>query len=209
MNMTRLILSLCSCLAATLVQTAFAAPETAQPKYETATFAGGCFWCMEPPYDALDGVISTTSGYIGGKEADPTYKQVSRGYTGHTEAVQVIYDPAKVSYAELLNIYWHNIDPTDVLGQFCDKGRQYRSEIFFHNKEQELLALQSRNTLDKLKLFKQPIVTQITMATDFYPAEDYHQNYYLRNPIRYKYYRYGCGRDKRLKDLWGNQDKNE
>ncbi len=209
MKITRLFFTLCCCLSATLAQTAQAAPETAQPKYEAATFAGGCFWCMEPPYDALDGVISTTSGYTGGKEINPTYKQVSRGRTGHTEAVEIIYDPEKVSYAELLDTFWHNIDPTDASGQFCDKGRQYRSEIFFHNKEQEQLAVQSKNALMESKSFKEPIATRITMATDFYPAEDYHQDYYQRNPIRYKYYRYGCGRDKRLKDLWGNQDKNE
>lgn len=206
MKITRLLFTLSCCLSAGIAQSTHAAQETAQPEYETATFAGGCFWCMEPPYDVLDGVFSTTSGYTGGKEADPTYKQVAGGHTGHTEAVQIIYDPEKVSYAELLDIYWHNIDPTDASGQFCDKGRQYRSEIFFHNKEQERLAVQSRNALDKLKLFKQPIVTQITMATDFYPAEDYHQDYYLRNPIRYKYYRFSCGRDRQLEALWGKQD---
>lgn len=207
MKITRLFFALCCCLSATLVQNVHAVQETTQPKYETATFAGGCFWCMEPPYDALDGVISTTSGYTGGKEIDPTYKQVSRGRTGHAEVVQVIYDPAKVSYAELLDSFWHNIDPTDASGQFCDKGRQYRSEIFFHNKEQQQLAVQSKNALMKSKPFKQSIVTQITMATNFYPAEDYHQDYYLRNPIRYKYYRFGCGRDRKLETLWGNVDK--
>jgi len=205
MNMTRLIFSLCSCLAATQVQTVQAAPETIQ-KYETATFAGGCFWCMEPPYDALEGVISTTSGYTGGKEVDPSYKQVSRGRTGHTEAIQIVYDPEQVSYTKLLDIYWHNIDPTDASGQFCDKGSQYRSEIFFHNKTQQQLAVQSKNALRELKPFKGPIVTQVTMATAFYPAEDYHQDYYQRNPIRYKYYRYGCGRDQRLEALWGETE---
>lgn len=208
MNMTRLIFSLCGCLAATLVQTIQAAPETT-PKYETATFAGGCFWCMEPPYDALEGVISTTAGYTGGKETDPSYKQVSRGRTGHTEAIQIIYDPEKVSYAKLLDTYWHNIDPTDATGQFCDKGSQYRSEIFFHNKTQQQLAVQSKNALQELKPFKEPVVTQVTMATAFYPAEDYHQDYYQRNPIRYKYYRYGCGRDQRLEALWGKQGKKD
>lgn len=208
MNMTRLIFSLCGCLAATLVQTIQAAPETTA-KYETATFAGGCFWCMEPPYDALEGVISTTAGYTGGKEVDPSYKQVSRGRTGHTEAIQIIYDPEKISYAKLLDTYWHNIDPTDATGQFCDKGSQYRSEIFVHNKTQQQLAVQSKNALQKLKPFKGPVVTQVTMATAFYPAEDYHQNYYQRNPIRYKYYRYGCGRDQRLEALWGKQGKKD
>jgi peptide-methionine (S)-S-oxide reductase len=173
---------------------------------ETATFAGGCFWCMEPPFDKLDGVISTTSGYTGGHKLNPTYKEVSRGGTGHTEAVQIVYDPEKVSYAELLDVFWHNIDPTTVDGQFCDWGNQYRSEIFFHSAEQQQLAEQSKSALDELKPFKEPVVTGLTRATEFYPAEDYHQDYYLKNPVRYKFYRYGCGRDKRLEELWGSSD---
>lgn len=171
--------------------------------YSKATFAGGCFWCMEPPFDKLDGVISTTSGYTGGHQQDPTYKEVSRGGTGHTEAVQIVYDPKRVSYAELLDVYWHNIDPTDAHGQFCDKGSQYRSEIFYHDNEQKQLAAQSKAALIELKPFTGDVVTGITPATAFYPAEDYHQDYYIKNPIRYKYYRYGCGRDNRLEDLWG------
>lgn len=206
MKMTRLTLIICGCLSAAFAQTT-QAEEKASQHYATATFAGGCFWCMEPPYDALDGVISTTSGYTGGKEVDPTYKQVSRGRTGHTEAIQIVYDPRKVSYAELLDIYWHNIDPTDTAGQFCDKGSQYRSEIFFHDKEQQRLAELSKQALVELKPFKDPVVTQVTMATAFYPAEDYHQDYYQRNPIRYKYYRYGCGRDQRLEQLWGKPEE--
>jgi peptide-methionine (S)-S-oxide reductase len=182
-----------------------ASPET-DPGYRKATFAGGCFWCMEPPFDALDGVISTTSGYTGGHKQDPTYKEVSRGGSGHTEAVQIVYDPKQISYAELLDVYWHNIDPADPQGQFCDKGSQYRSEIFYHDDEQKKLAAQSKAALIELKPFTGDVVTAITPATIFYPAEDYHQDYYIKNPVRYKFYRYGCGRDKRLEDLWGVAD---
>jgi len=169
----------------------------------TATFAGGCFWCMEPPFDRIDGVISTTSGYSGGTQKNPTYKQVSRGGTGHAEVVQVIYDPGKVSYSELLDVYWQNIDPTRIDGQFCDYGNQYRSEIFYHDDEQKQLAEQSRAALVELKPFEEPVLTKITRASKFYPAEDYHQDYYRKNPVRYKFYRYGCGRDTRLEELWG------
>jgi peptide-methionine (S)-S-oxide reductase len=172
----------------------------------TATFAGGCFWCMEPPFDRLEGVISTTSGYSGGSLKDPSYKQVSRGGTGHAEVLQVIYDPEKVSYAELLDVFWHNIDPTRVDGQFCDGGNQYRSEIFYHNAEQKQLADQSKAALVELKPFKKPVLTEVTQASIFYPAEDYHQDYYMKNPVRYKLYRYGCGRDMRLEELWGKHD---
>jgi len=175
--------------------------------YETATFAGGCFWCMEPPFDKLDGVISTISGYTGGHKKDPTYKQVSGGGTGHAEAVQIVYDPNKIGYPELLQVFWRNIDPTTVDGQFCDWGSQYRSEIFFHNEEQQRLAEASRQQLSETKPFKDPVVTGISKATPFYPAEEYHQDYYQKNPLRYKYYRYGCGRDKRLQELWGDGDK--
>jgi len=181
-------------------------PNTASAvKQEKATFAGGCFWCMEPPYDKLDGVISVTSGYIGGHKKNPNYKEVSAGGTGHAEAVQVIYDPARVSYQKLLDVFWHNIDPTVVNRQFCDVGDQYRSAIFYHNEEQKSLALKSKAVLEKNKPFKEPVVTEITKAGEFYPAEDYHQKYYKKNPLRYKYYRNGCGRDQRLKELWGNQ----
>lgn len=170
-----------------------------------ATFAGGCFWCMEAPFDKLEGVISTTSGYTGGHTNNPTYKQTSSGKTGHTEAVQIIYDPEKVSYEKLLDVFWHNIDPTTPDQQFCDRGNQYRSEIFYHNEEQKRLAYASKAELNKNKPFKAPIVTQVTQASTFYAAEDYHQDYYKKNPIRYKYYRYGCGRDKRLEQLWGKE----
>lgn len=178
-----------------------AATSTAQLK--KATFAGGCFWCMEPPYDGLPGVVSVTSGYIGGQKANPTYEEVSAGGTGHAEAVQVLYDPRKVSYQKLLDRFWHNIDPTVKDRQFCDVGNQYRSGIFYHDEEQRRLALESKKALEAKKPFKEPIVTEVVAATRFYPAEEYHQKYYKKNPIRYKFYRTNCGRDSRLKQLWG------
>jgi peptide-methionine (S)-S-oxide reductase len=170
-----------------------------------ATFAGGCFWCMEAPFDKIDGVISTTSGYIGGTKKDPTYKEVSAGITGHTEAVEIAYDPKKVTYEKLLYVFWRNIDPTAVNRQFCDGGTQYRSGIFTHDAAQKAAAEASKAALDKNKPFKGNIVTEITPATTFYPAEDYHQDYYQKNPVRYAYYRNGCGRDQRLKELWGTE----
>ncbi|MDO9466766.1 MAG: peptide-methionine (S)-S-oxide reductase MsrA [Thiobacillus sp.] len=168
-----------------------------------ATFAGGCFWCMEPPYDKLDGVVSTTSGYIGGRTRNPTYGAVSAGGTGHAEVVEIVYDPAKVSYAKLLDVFWRNIDPTVRNRQFCDVGDQYRSAIFYHDAEQRRLAEASKAALAKSKPFPQPIVTEIVPAGVFTAAEAYHQDYYLKNPVRYKYYRYRCGRDQRLEELWG------
>jgi peptide-methionine (S)-S-oxide reductase len=168
-----------------------------------ATFAGGCFWCMEGPFDRVPGVVSTTSGYTGGSLKRPSYEQVSSGATGHAESVEVTYDPQKVTYAQLLEVFWHNVDPTDGNGQFCDRGNQYRSEIFYHDDEQRQLAEQSKKDLEASGRLKKKIVTQIVAAADFYPAEDYHQDYYLKNPVRYKFYRFNCGRDQRLKDLWG------
>ena len=176
----------------------------AAANYEKATFAGGCFWCMEHPFDEIPGVISVTSGYTGGQKKNPTYGEVSAGGTGHAESVQVVYDPAKVTYDKLLNVFWHNIDPTTKDRQFCDSGHQYRSAIFYHNEEQYRLALESKVGLEKSKTFKEPVVTEIVRATEFYPAEDYHQHYYKKNPIRYKFYRTSCGRDRRLKELWGS-----
>ncbi len=167
-----------------------------------AIFAGGCFWCMEGPFDHLPGVVSTTSGYTGGHVDKPSYKQVSAGNTGHAEAVKVVFDPTKIGYASLLDVFWHNIDPLDAGGQFCDRGSQYRSEIFYSNEEQKALALASREQLDRDNVLGKPVVTAITPASTFYPAESYHQNYYLKNPLRYKYYRYRCGRDQRLEQLW-------
>ena len=169
-----------------------------------ATFAGGCFWCMEPPYDELDGVISTTSGYTGGRKQNPTYEEVSTGTTGHTEAVQVVYDPKRISYARLLEVFWRNIDPLTANAQFCDHGTQYRSGIFYHDAEQRRLAEDSKRALEASGRFKGPIVTEIVAAGTFYPAEEYHQDYYKKNPIRYKFYRAGCGRDQRLAELWGD-----
>ena len=172
-------------------------------KVEKATFAGGCFWCMEHPFDALPGVVSVTSGYTGGRKKYPTYQEVSAGGTGHAESVQVVYDPSKTSYGKLLDVYWHNIDPTTMDRQFCDSGNQYRSAIFYHTEEQRREALQSKEALEKAKPFREPVVTEIVPAGEFYPAEEYHQHYYKKNPIRYWYYRNGCGRDQRLKELWG------
>jgi peptide-methionine (S)-S-oxide reductase len=174
-----------------------------EARLATAIFAGGCFWCMEPPFDKLPGVVSTTSGYIGGRTKNPTYEQVSAGTTGHTEAVQIVYDPAKVSYQKLLEVFWRNIDPTTPNAQFCDHGSQYRSGIFYLGEEQQRLASASRQTLERSKPFREPIVTEITAATTFYAAEDYHQDYYKKNPLRYKFYRANCGRDNRLEQLWG------
>ena len=171
---------------------------------EKATFAGGCFWCMEHPFDEIPGVVSVTSGYTGGHKKNPTYEEVSAGGSGHAESVQIVYDPSKVTYERLLNVFWHNIDPTAKDRQFCDSGYQYRSAIFYHNDKQHRLALQSKALLEKNKTFNEPVVTEVVQATEFYPAEDYHQHYYKKNPIRYKYYRSGCGRDQKLKELWGN-----
>lgn len=168
-----------------------------------AIFAGGCFWCMEPPFDKLPGVKSTTSGYIGGRVANPSYEQVSAGGTGHAEAVQVVYDPAKVSYATLLGVFWRNIDPVAVDRQFCDAGDQYRSAIFTVGAGQRRQAEASKRALQASKRFAGPIATQVVAATTFYPAENYHQDYYRKNPVRYKFYRASCGRDKRLEQLWG------
>ena len=168
-----------------------------------AIFAGGCFWCMEAPFDKLPGVSATTSGYIGGSVKNPTYEQVSSGRTGHTEAVLVEFDPSKVSYDKLLQVFWANIDPTVKNAQFCDHGTQYRSGVFYLGDEQRKLADASKAALDKSKPFKDSIVTEITKASEFYAAEDYHQDYYQKNPVRYKVYRNGCGRDARLKELWG------
>ena len=170
-----------------------------------ATLAGGCFWCMEAPFDKLDGVISTTSGYIGGKTKNPTYQEVSAGACGHTEAVDIVYDPKKVTFAKLLEVFWVNIDPTVKTRQFCDQGSQYRPEIFYHNADQKREAEASKAALSKSKPFKADIVVDITAASDFWAAEDYHQDYYKKNPLRYKYYRNGCGRDARLKELWGEK----
>lgn len=174
------------------------------PQLEKATLAGGCFWCMEAPFDKLPGVISVTAGYTGGSLKNPTYEQVSAGGTGHAESVQIVYDPKIVSYEKLLDIFWHNVDPTVVDRQFCDVGHQYRTAVFYQNEEQRKLAEKSKTALSKSKPFREPIVTEIVSAGIFYPAEEYHQHYYKKNPLRYKYYRTACGRDSRLRELWGS-----
>ena len=206
MDMSRLLRNRFACVGL-LVAALAASPAHSQQKpaagLETAVFAGGCFWCMEPPYDELPGVVSTTSGYIGGQKKNPTYEEVSSGNTGHTEAVQVVYDPKKVTYAKLLEVFWRNIDPTTPNAQFCDHGSQYRSGIFYLNEDQRRLADASREQIERTKKFREPVVTEITRATIFYPAEDYHQDYYKKNPLRYKFYRANCGRDTRLEQLWG------
>ncbi len=174
-------------------------------RQETAIFAGGCFWCMEPPFDKLDGVVSTISGYTSGHKKNPTYHEVSAGRTGHTEAIQIVFDPNKVTYAELLEVFWKNVDPVAVNRQFCDSGSQYRSGIYYLDEAQEKTAKQSLQQLEQNKPFQGSIATELVAASTFYPAEDYHQDYYQKNPLRYKYYRYSCGRDQRLEEIWGNE----
>ncbi len=193
--------SLVTSLAAAAVM-ALATAASAQ-QTETATFASGCFWCTESDFEKVPGVIDATSGYLGGKTANPTYKEVSTGGTGHTEGVEVKYDPSKVTYQQLLDVYWKNVDPFDKGGQFCDRGDQYRPAIFYHNDEQKRLAEESKAALEKSGRFKDPIVVEITQASTFTKAEDYHQNYADKNPIQYIIYRHGCGRDARLQAIWG------
>ncbi|MCI0694475.1 peptide-methionine (S)-S-oxide reductase MsrA [candidate division KSB1 bacterium] len=201
---TVLMLSSCRSSEQTGESATPATANAAQPEnLATATFAGGCFWCMEPPFDELMGVVSTISGYIGGHKLNPTYEEVSAGGTGHAEAVQVVYDSTQISYAQLLQVFWRNIDPLAVNRQFCDGGSQYRSAIFYHNDEQRRLAEASKQKVEQIKKFDRPIATEIVAATAFYPAEEYHQDFYKKNPLRYKTYRAGCGRDRRLKELWG------
>jgi len=170
---------------------------------ETATFAGGCFWCIEAPFEKVNGVHSAVSGYTGGKKENPTYKQVSSGFTKHLESVRVTYDPQKISYQQILDVFWRQFDPTDAGGSFHDRGHHYTSAIFYHDEEQREIAEASKQALDASRRFDKPIVTPIRPATTFYPAEKYHQDYYKKNPVRYKLYRYGCGRDSRLEELWG------
>jgi peptide-methionine (S)-S-oxide reductase len=182
---------------------ASAASAQTPPQNAQAIFAGGCFWCMEPPYDKLDGVISTVSGYSGGQSANPTYENISDGTTGHYEVVRVEYDPAKVGYKKLLDVFWRNIDPFDAEGQFCDSGPQYRAAIFYGNDEEKRLAEASKAEIEASKRFSEPIVTEILPAKQFYAAEDYHQDFYTTNPLKYKFYRFNCRRDARLDEVWG------
>lgn len=182
---------------------AAAAQKPAQPPSQAvATFAGGCFWCVEAVFDGVPGVLRTTSGYTGGRTVKPTYDQVSEGGTGHAEVVRVVYDPRRVSYQKLLDLFWRNIDPLTAGAQFCDVGTQYRSAIFYHGAEQKRLADASKAALDKSRRFRSPVVTEIVAASAFYPAEEYHQNYHEKNPVRYRVYRYNCGRDRRLDEVW-------
>ena len=175
----------------------------AQDRTETAIFAGGCFWCVEEAFEKVPGVSSVVSGYIGGTVANPTYEQVAGKSTGHAEAVEITYDPSKVSYAQLVDWFWRNIDPVDAYGQFCDKGSPYRSGIHYKGPEQQKIAEASKTAIEASGRFKQKIATEIVPAKTFYPAEDYHQDYYKKNPNRYQYYKYACGRGERLEQLWG------
>ena len=206
--MTRLIFVLFGLLA--LLRPAIAEPAATHPAVAgqaEAIFAGGCFWCMEPPFEALPGVLAVISGYTGGRTQQPSYEEVSSGTTGHAEAVRIVYDPATVSFEKLLEVFWHNIDPLTPDQQFCDKGTQYRSAIFYRDDAQRAAAEASKQALVASGRFKTGVVTSIVPATAFYPAEDYHQDYYKHNPLRYKYYRHGCGRDERLEELWGAKPK--
>ncbi|HJQ59474.1 MAG TPA: peptide-methionine (S)-S-oxide reductase MsrA [Vineibacter sp.] len=180
-----------------------ATPPAPSPERAVAIFAGGCFWCMEPPFDKLEGVSATISGYIGGRTANPTYEQVTSGSTGHYEAVRIEYDPARVTYERLLEVFWRNIDPLDPIGQFCDKGTQYLSAIFALDDRQRALAEASKAALEQSGKLPGSIVTRILPASTFYPAEAYHQDYYIKSPLKYGFYRRGCGRDARLERLWG------
>jgi peptide-methionine (S)-S-oxide reductase len=184
---------------------AWASTAFAAENLEVATFAGGCFWCVESDFDGAPGVEKTISGYTGGLLKDPTYKQVSAGGTGHIEAVEIHFDPTKTTYQKLLDVLWHSVDPTDAGGQFCDRGQSYETAIFTHSDAQKRIAEASKKMLMKKAGLKEPIVTPIRVAPAFYPAETYHQNYYKKNPLRYKVYRYGCGRDARLRELWGKE----
>ena len=171
----------------------------------TATFAGGCFWCVESDFDAVPGVVETVSGYTGGTAADPTYKQVTKGGTGHREVVQIRYDPERVSYERLLHVFWRSVDPTDDGGQFCDRGESYQTAIFVGNEEERRIAEASKEALELSQVLDAPVVTPVEAATEFYPAEGYHQDYYTKNPVRYRFYRFSCGRDSRVQQLWGDQ----
>jgi len=174
-------------------------------RFETATFVGGCFWCMQSPFDKLEGVVSTTVGYTGGQKPNPSYEEVSAGGTGHAEAIQVVFDPARLSYETLLDVFWRQIDPTDAGGQFADRDNQYRSAIFYHDEDQKQQAEASKAALERSGRFGKPLATDIVPASAFYSAEEYHQKYYKKNPIRYKFYRYGSGRDKYLQKVWGDE----
>jgi len=188
-------------LGGSMVELSATAVEAAEPA--KAYFAGGCFWCMEEAFEAVEGVVSVVSGYIGGATVNPTYDEVSGGGTGHAESVEVRYDPAKVSYRHLLDVFWHNVDPLTPNAQFCDHGTQYRSAVFYGTVEEKQLAEESKSSIERSQRFPRPIVTQFVKASTFFPAEEAHQDYYKKNPIRYKYYKFNCGRAQRLEALWG------
>ena len=206
--MTRLVMTrhvsfvIAAMLAASTSSTVLAASDDG---LATATFAGGCFWCVESDFDTVPGVVETTSGYTGGTTADPSYQQVTAGGTGHREAVQIRYDPKQVSYERLLHIFWRSVDPTDGDGQFCDRGESYQTAIFAGNEDERRLAEASREALERSMVLDAPVVTPIERAAEFYPAEEYHQDYYTKNPVRYRFYRFSCGRDSRVQQVWGRQ----
>ncbi|MBK8277544.1 MAG: peptide-methionine (S)-S-oxide reductase MsrA [Nitrospira sp.] len=204
MTTQRRLVTLATSLIAWTLLTNFPFVETtgASPSAK-AYFAGGCFWCMEEAFEKVEGVISVVSGYMGGTAANPTYEEVSAGRTGHAEAVEVTYDPTRLTYQKLLDAFWHNVDPLTPNAQFCDHGTQYRSAVFYSTEEEKRLTEESKAMVEQAKKFPAPIVTQLVSAATFYPAEDYHQDYYKKNPLRYKYYKYGCGRANRLEALWG------
>ncbi len=197
------VLALALLLSAGLSLGAASKSGAAEDGLEVATFAGGCFWCVEADFDTVPGVLRTTSGYTGGALPDPTYKRVSAGGTGHREAVQIFYDPTRVSYAMLVEMFWRSVDPTDAGGQFCDRGESYETAVFANSLEQKQQAEASKGALQGSGVLKQPVVTPIEVARAFYPAEDYHQDYYTENPLRYGFYRYRCGRDARIEAHWG------
>ncbi len=205
-RLSAVLLALIGCTLATPAASQSKGAAASAAVTDTATFAGGCFWCVEEVYQDVDGVISAVSGYIGGKQPNPTYEQVSDGRTGHAEAVAVVYDPAKISYDRLLQLFWRNVDPVAVDRQFCDAGAQYRSAIFYHDAEQRRLAEASKAEIQSSKRFDRPIATEIVKAGPFFPAEEYHQDYYEKNPVRYKFYKWNCGRAQRLEELWGKTD---
>ena len=202
-NRLRAVLAVALVLSGALSIGAASRSVAAEHGLEVATFAGGCFWCVEADFDAVPGVVRTVSGYTGGTLADPTYKRVTAGGTGHREAVQIFYDPKRVAYPALVEIFWRSVDPTDGGGQFCDRGESYETAIFANSLEQKQQAEASKRALEGSAVLGRPVVTPIEAAGPFYPAEDYHQDYYHKNPLRYGFYRYGCGRDARVEELWG------
>lgn len=200
-QLSQILISITVILGATI----FAWQAQATDKTDTVIFAGGCFWCVESDFDNVPGVVKTVSGYTGGAIENPTYKIVSAGGSGHLEAVKIAFDPDIVSYQELLDVFWRSVDPTDDGGQFCDRGESYKTAIYVNSPQQRQSAEDSKRLIDASGILKDPVVTPVIDATAFYPSEEYHQDYYTKNPVRYKFYRYSCGRDKRVRDLWGDQ----